>query len=108
VSLTPSERSLRASIGAYSLHAQRDPKETTAAARSAFDRRFEHAVDPLGQLLPDERNRRASALRHAHFRRMALRSAQARRVNAPEKATTGARNPGRPVQGASDVRASSA
>ena len=46
--MTPVERSLRARMAAYSLHAQRDPRETTSAARAAFLDRFEREVDPDG------------------------------------------------------------
>jgi hypothetical protein len=75
--LSPSERSIRARIGAYSLHAQRDPRETTAAARRVFLGRF---LEDIPQDLPeDERLRRAAAARHAHFSRLALKSVQARR-----------------------------
>jgi hypothetical protein len=78
--LTAEQRSLRAKLGAYSLHAQRDPHETTRAARDAFDARFARIVDPTGELDPAERERRATAARRAHFARLALRSAQARRA----------------------------
>ena len=78
-SMTPSERVLRARIGAYALHAKRDPRETTAAARHAFLSKFETEVDPEGILPSAERQRRAEAARKAHFTRLALKSAQARR-----------------------------
>lgn len=77
--LTSTDRVLRARLGAYALHAQRDGRETTAAARIAFLARFESQVDPDGVLDPDERRRRAEFARRAHFARMAIRSAQARR-----------------------------
>jgi hypothetical protein len=57
--MTRVERSLRARIGACSLHAQRDASETTSAARAAFLSRFEREVDPDGELAPEERARRA-------------------------------------------------
>jgi hypothetical protein len=76
--LTPTQRTLRSRIGAYALHAKRDPSETTRAARAKFLARFEMIVDPKGELAPAERERRANAARQAHFARMALRSAQAR------------------------------
>ena len=72
-------RSLRARIAAFSLHSQYDARETTAAARSAFLSRFEREVDPDGTLSADERSRRAAAARKAHFLRLALKSARARR-----------------------------
>lgn len=80
--MTPAERSMRARIAAYSLHAKRDPRETTAPARAAFLARFEHQVDPDGSLPDAERRRRAEAARKAHFTKLALRSAQARRARA--------------------------
>ncbi|MGI8685436.1 MAG: hypothetical protein ACR2MO_10170 [Acidimicrobiales bacterium] len=78
--VTPAERSMRARIAAYSLHAKRDPRETTAPARAAFLARFERQVDPDGTL-PDA-ERRAEAARKAHFTKLALRSSQARRSRA--------------------------
>ena len=54
------ERSLRARLAAYALHAQRDPRETTANGRAAFLARFDREVDPEGLLEPDERRRRAA------------------------------------------------
>lgn len=80
--LSPTERSLRARIGAYSLHATHDPKETTRSARKAFLASFEREVDPHGTLSITERERRAAAARKAHFARMALKSAQVRRRRA--------------------------
>lgn len=80
--LTPSERSMRARLAAHSLHSQRDSTELTAKARSAFLSGFERQVDPSGVLTPQERHRRAESARKAHFTRLALRSAQARRKRA--------------------------
>ena len=70
---------LRGRIGAYALHAQRNPQDTTAAARKRFLERFEEEVDPNHQLPRAERQRRAMAARKAYFTRLALRSAKARR-----------------------------
>ena len=74
------ERSLRARLAAYALHAQRDPRETTANGRAAFLARFDREVDPKGLLEPDERRRRAEQARRAYFTRLALASAKARRA----------------------------
>ncbi|MDN4520317.1 hypothetical protein [Mycolicibacterium austroafricanum] len=41
--------------------------------------KFEHQVDPENKLPPEERARRAEHARKAHFKRLALKSAQARR-----------------------------
>lgn len=78
--LSPVERALRARIAAYTLHATHDPKETTAKARETFLDSFERQVDPDGALPPEERQRRAMYARKAHFSRLALLSAKARRA----------------------------
>lgn len=75
----PGEMALRGRIGAFRLHAARDPRISTSRARAAFLARFEAEVDPDGVLNPRERQRRALAARRAYFARLALRSAQARR-----------------------------
>lgn len=77
--LMPNQRALRARIEALALHAQRDPRETTIAARSAFLDRFSRQVDPDGILSPTERRRRAKAAKRAYMAGLALRSALARR-----------------------------
>ena len=77
---SPEQRSLHARLAAYSLHAKvADPSAHTAPARQAFLDRFEREVDPDGVLPPADRARRAESACKAHFTRMALRSAQARR-----------------------------
>lgn len=83
--LTPAQRTLRARIAAYALHATRNPTDTTAAARAAFLDRFEREVDPGLDLPVSERQRRAAAARQAHMTRLALASSRAR-------ATKGARS----------------
>jgi hypothetical protein len=80
--LSPQEASLRGRIGAYRLHATHDPRETTAAGRTAFLARFEKEVDPDGCLPDDERRRRAEMARRAYFARLALASVRARRGSA--------------------------
>lgn len=70
---TPAQRKLAAQIGAHSLHAQRDPRETTAKARATFLSSFEKQVDPDGVLPAAERARRADSARKAHFKRLALK-----------------------------------
>jgi hypothetical protein len=79
LTLTPTERSLRARIAAYELHSQRDPRETTAQARKTFLASFEQQVDPEGILPPEERSRRAECARRAHFTRLAYLSVRSRR-----------------------------
>lgn len=74
--LTPEQRSLRARIGAYALHAQGGT--STRAGTAAFLSRFELEVDPNGALAPDERARRAGLARKAYFAKLALASSRAR------------------------------
>ena len=82
MSMTASDRVLRARLAAYTLHANcPDPKKHTAPARKAFMTRFEREVDPEGILPPEDRQRRAVLARKAHMTRLALRSAQSRRRN---------------------------
>jgi hypothetical protein len=80
--LSPAERALLGRIGAYALHARHDPRETTRKAREAFLARFLDQVDPDRTLPEPERLRRAEAARKAHFARLALKSARARRTRA--------------------------
>ena len=83
-SMSPAQRMLRARIGAYSLHATHDGKETTAKARTAFLARFERDVDPEGALDPGERAKRANAALKAHMSRMALGRVKARAKRAAD------------------------
>lgn len=76
--LTPAMRSLRSRIAAYKLHSLRDPRETTTAARKAFQDRFVREVDPREELPLTERLRRAEAARKAYFTRLAYLSARKR------------------------------
>lgn len=78
MSLTAAERSLRAKIGAHSLHAAYDGVELTERARATFRTGFEHQVDPDGLLSPDERQRRAQHARRAHMARLSLAASRAR------------------------------
>ena len=80
VPLSPTERSLRARLAAYAMHAQHDSRETSAPGRAAFLARFEADVDPDGRLDPEERRRRAEHARSAYFARLALASVAARRA----------------------------
>ena len=83
--MSSSIRSLSGRIGAHALHATHDPRETTRAARAAFLDSFEREADPDGVLSPEERRRRAKHLRKAHFLRLALKSAKARRGRATRR-----------------------
>lgn len=73
------ERVLLGRLGAYVLHSRYDSRELTKAARAAFESKFERDVDPQGVLPIAERLRRAEMARKAHFTRLALKSAEARR-----------------------------
>jgi hypothetical protein len=72
--LTPAERSLRGQIAAHESWAQTpDRAARTAAARTALDQKWLDAAGGDAQ--------KAAHLRKAHYARMALKSAQARRRN---------------------------
>lgn len=80
MSLTQSERTLRAQIAAHESWAHTEDRPArTANARKAMLDKFETQVDPEGILSPAERAKRAEHARKAHFKRLALKSAQARR-----------------------------
>jgi hypothetical protein len=79
MSLSPEQRSLRASIAAHALHGSRDSRELTANARAAFLKRFLDEVDAASPGLPEpERLRRAEHLLRSYMQRLALRSSRAR------------------------------
>lgn len=82
MSLTPSERSLRARLAAHTLHAKVDSRAHTAPGRQAFLARFDKEVNPTGNLSQEERARRAEQAKKAYFVGLALRSAIARRQKA--------------------------
>jgi len=76
--LSPEQRSLRARIAAYAMHAQNDSQETTRAGRQAFMSRFLDEVDPDRTLPEPERLRRASYARQRYFAQLSYRSAKVR------------------------------
>ena len=75
----PQDMALRGRIGAFTLHATHDPRETTAKARAAFAERFEREVDPNGELPEEERQRRAYYAKKAYYAKLARRRAVKRR-----------------------------
>lgn len=78
--LTPSERVLRARMASHVSWAKTEDRTArTQPGRDALFSRFEREVDPAGDLDPRERAKRAENARKAHFTRLALLSAQARR-----------------------------
>ena len=85
----PSVMALRGRIGGLVRSARHDGREMTQAARTAFLSKLEREADPDGVLPPQERRRRAEALRRAHLARAALAAATARRakVNRPARST---------------------
>lgn len=86
--LNPEQRSLRARIAVQTSWANTlDPTSRTAKARAAADGRFEREARELHPDATDEQiTRVAEHLRKAHFSRMALASAKARRSKAGKAA----------------------
>lgn len=83
--LTPAERSLRASIAAHTRWANTDRAERQRLADSGqagLLRRFAAEIDPENTLPADERDSRARSMLTAHMKRLALKSAKARRGEA--------------------------
>ena len=74
-SLSPAQRSQRASIAALSRWSREDTREGTKPARSAFLARFEPDVPSLSDA---ERRRRAEAGLRAYMQTLAFRSSRAR------------------------------
>jgi hypothetical protein len=87
------ERSLRARLAAYAMHARHDSRQTSALGRAAFLARFEREVDPDERLDPEERRQRAEQARRAYFTRLSLAAAKARAAKRAARA-------GRPSGGA--------
>lgn len=78
-----SERTLIAQIAAHESWAKTpDRAARTLPARQAALERFERLVDPESIYTPQERAIRAEHARKAHFKRLALKSAQARKRRA--------------------------
>jgi hypothetical protein len=79
LSLSPEQRTLRASLAAHAMHAKHDSHEITANARAGFLAKFLDEVDASTPGLPEaERIRRAEHLLRAHMKRLALASSRAR------------------------------
>lgn len=77
---SPAEHSLASRFGAHQSWANTtDRAARTAPARKALAEKFLRLADPDGVLPVAEREARAQSLRKAHYARMALKSAQARR-----------------------------
>lgn len=85
--LNPEQRSLRARIAVQTSWANTlDPTSRTAKARAAADGRFERQAREMHPTATDEQiDRIAGHLKSAHFSRMALASARARRAKSARK-----------------------
>ena len=89
-SYDPTIMALRGRVGGFVRAARHDGREMTAAARGAFLSRLEQEADPAGVLPPDERRRRAEALRKAHLARASLAAAEKRRAGRSRAAAASA------------------
>jgi hypothetical protein len=77
--MTPAERRLRFQAVAHESWSRTvDRCARTANARRAAEARFEKLADPEGKRPPDVRAKMAENARKAHYKRIALRSVQAR------------------------------
>lgn len=104
--LTSEQRSLRARIGGFARAGMYDGVEVTAAARERFLARFLEQVDrDHPGLAEHERQRRAHALRRAHFTALAYRSAVARRRRQPHTKNARSLQPDRAFAEAADATA---
>jgi uncharacterized lipoprotein YddW (UPF0748 family) len=87
--LSPSQRSLAASIGSLTnwsrINSPESRRAATAPARAAMRRTWEAQADPDGVLSREELDAAVARLRSAHMRRMALKSAQARSGDRPSR-----------------------
>lgn len=72
--LTPEQRSLRARLAAYAMHAQ--GKTRTGPATEARLRKFETQIDPASQLSPAERRRRALLARRSYMLALSLKASR--------------------------------
>jgi hypothetical protein len=82
--LSPAERSQIAALGAHGLHSKHDPRVTSRPGRAAsaqkLNARLLREIDPDNSLPPAERERRLGHARKAHFLKLAMLSARARRA----------------------------
>lgn len=84
--LSAAERTLRARLAANTRWSREDPTLNGARARAGLEAKFLREVDPDGVLPEPERRRRAECARKAHYQRMALASARARRARKASRA----------------------
>jgi hypothetical protein len=77
--LTPSQRSLRASIAANTRWSREDPSANAARGQAGLIEKFEREIRAADPELSDaEVARRAESARRAHMQRLALASSRAR------------------------------
>lgn len=82
--MNTNERSLIASIASHESWARTpDRAARTAPARAAMAARFEREVDPDNVLPPAVRAKMAENARSAYYKRLALKSARARKRRGP-------------------------
>lgn len=88
--MTTAERSLSGRIGQHLRWAKTPSadarREATQPARNGLIRRWEKQADPHGVMSPAELATAVESLKKAHYARMALASARARRGHRKEKA----------------------
>lgn len=89
--LTPEEAVLRGRLGGLRRSALYDGRDMTAKAREAMRDKFIAEVDPDLKLPEAERLRRAEAARKAHYARLTLMAARARKAKANRRAAAEAR-----------------
>jgi hypothetical protein len=87
--LSPEERTARARLGAYTLHAKVDGTTITEAARRALLAKFEREVDPEGVLPLAERLRRAEFAKRAYYAGLSFKSMRIRSAKAKAKTARG-------------------
>jgi hypothetical protein len=78
MSLSPEQRSQRATIAALTRWSKEDPKPAAANARVGWRKKFEDVVDPDRVLPQAERDVRVRRAITAHMKSLALKSARAR------------------------------
>jgi hypothetical protein len=78
-SLTPTQRSLRASIAAHTRWSKEDPAANATRGQAGLLAKFAREIRAADPTLPDaEVTRRAESARQAHMARLALASSKAR------------------------------
>ena len=78
--ITQAQRAQAGKIGGLTTASRHDPLIYTAKARSTYLETFTQEADPDGTLTPEERDRRADALKRRRMAELALRSSQVRAV----------------------------